>query len=181
MLTVVRNKLKFITLEIFPHFGHVPFCFKLILELDGTLKLFFENLSKTHYLIQYTHFLLFPALSSELQKLLDEAYALLKEKENEKDSLGKSMSDELAKVKADSERALNEAKSKMSVAQTEFETQISVLSANLQLAESKLEAEKQNLERLNKENSQTIIDLNTKLTQLQAAVDDKTLELNKGK
>ncbi|XP_059057015.1 restin homolog isoform X2 [Achroia grisella] len=118
-------------------------------------------------------------LSSELQKLLDEAYALLKEKENEKDSLGKSMSDELARVKAESERALNDAKTKIAIAQTEFDTQISVLSANLQLAESKLETEKQNLERLNKENSQTIIDLNTKLSQLQATVDDKTLELNK--
>ncbi|XP_013194535.2 CAP-Gly domain-containing linker protein 2 isoform X2 [Amyelois transitella] len=118
-------------------------------------------------------------LSSELQKLLDEAYALLKEKENEKDSLGKSMSEELTKLKADSEKALNEAKSKMAIAQTQFDTQISVLTANLQLVESKLEAEKQNVERLNKENSQTITDLNTKLTQLQAAVDDKTLELNK--
>lgn len=112
---------------------------------------------------------------------MDEAYALLKEKENEKDSIGKSMSDELAKVKAESERALNEAKSKMAIAKTEFETQGSVLTAKLQLAESKLETEKQNLERLNKENSQIIIDLNTKLTQLQATVDDKTLELNKGK
>lgn len=91
------------------------------------------------------------------------------------------MSDELAKVKAESERALNEAKSKMAIAKTEFETQGSVLTAKLQLAESKLETEKQNLERLNKENSQIIIDLNTKLTQLQATVDDKTLELNKGK
>ncbi|XP_012549429.2 restin homolog isoform X3 [Bombyx mori] len=118
-------------------------------------------------------------LSSELQKLLDEAYALLKEKENEKDSLGKSMSDELAKLKADSERALNEAKTKLAIVQTEFETQLSVLTAKLQLAESKLETEKQTLERTNKENSQTIIDLNTKLTQLQAAVDDKTIELNK--
>ncbi|XP_053625792.1 restin homolog isoform X12 [Plodia interpunctella] len=118
-------------------------------------------------------------LSSELQKLLDEAYALLKEKENEKDSLGKSMSEELTKLKTDSEKALNEAKSKMAVAQTEFDTQISVLTANLQLAESKLEAEKQNVERLNKEKSQTITDLNSKLTQLQAAVDDKSLELNR--
>ncbi|XP_075969792.1 cytoplasmic linker protein 190 isoform X3 [Anticarsia gemmatalis] len=118
-------------------------------------------------------------LSSELQKLLDEAYVLLKEKENEKDSLGKSMSDELARVKIDSEKALNEAKTKMAIAQTEYETQVSVLTAKLQLAESKLDTEKQNLERLNKENSQIIIDLNTKLTQLQAAVDDKTLELNK--
>lgn len=119
-------------------------------------------------------------MSSELQKLLDEAYALLKEKENEKDSLGKSMSEELARAKAESEKALNEAKSKIAIAQTEFETQMSVLTAKLQLAESKLEAEKQNVERLNKENSQTIIDLNTRLTQLQATVDDKTLELNKG-
>lgn len=111
---------------------------------------------------------------------MDEAYALLKEKENEKDSLGKSMSDELAKLKADSERALNEAKTKLAIVQTEFETQLSVLTAKLQLAESKLETEKQTLERTNKENSQTIIDLNTKLTQLQAAVDDKTIELNKG-
>ncbi|XP_022819604.1 CAP-Gly domain-containing linker protein 1 isoform X3 [Spodoptera litura] len=118
-------------------------------------------------------------LSSELQKLLDEAYALLKEKESEKDSLGKSMSEELTRLKTDSERALNEAKTKMAIAQTEFETQVSVLTAKLQLAESKLETEKQNVERLNKENSQIIIDLNTKLTQLQAAVDDKTLELNK--
>ncbi|KAG6452702.1 hypothetical protein O3G_MSEX007770 [Manduca sexta] len=118
-------------------------------------------------------------LSSELQKLLDEAYALLKEKENEKDSLGKSMSDELARVKTESEKALNESKTKLAIAQTEFETQISVLTAKLQLAESKLETEKQTLERINKENSQTIIDLNTKLTQLQATVDDKTLELNK--
>ncbi|KAJ2952949.1 hypothetical protein O0L34_g7320 [Tuta absoluta] len=119
------------------------------------------------------------ALSSELQKLLDEAYALLKEKDSEKDSIGKSMSDELAKVKAESERALNEAKTKIAIAQTEFETQLSVLTAKLQLTESKLETEKQNLERLNKENGQTILDLNTKLTQLQATVDDKTLELNK--
>lgn len=118
-------------------------------------------------------------LSSELQKLLDEAYALLKEKENEKDSIGKSMSDELARVKIESEKALNEARTKMAIARTEYETQVSVLTAKLQLAESKLETEKQNLERLNKENSQIIIDLNTKLTQLQAAVDDKTLELNK--
>lgn len=123
----------------------------------------------------------FSALSSELQKLLDEAYALLKEKESEKDSLGKSMSDELSRVKSESEKALNEAKTKMAIAQTEFETQLSVVTAKLQLAESKLEAEKQNLERLNKENSQTIIDLKTKLTQLQATVDDKTLELNKSK
>ncbi|XP_048479588.1 restin homolog isoform X1 [Plutella xylostella] len=119
------------------------------------------------------------ALSTELQKLLDEAYALLKEKESEKDSLGKSMTEELSKVKADSERALNEAKSKIAIAQTEFETQISVMTAKLQLAESKLESEKQNVERLNKENSQTIVDLNTKLAQLQAVVDDKTHELNK--
>lgn len=91
------------------------------------------------------------------------------------------MSDELAKVRAESEKALNEAKSKMVIAKTEFETQSSVLTAKLQLAESKLETEKQNLERLNKENSQIIIDLNTRLTQLQATVDDKTLELNKGK
>lgn len=112
---------------------------------------------------------------------MDEAYALLKEKETEKDSMGKSMSEELAKVRVESEKALNEAKSKMNIAQTEFETQLSVLTAKLQLAESKLETEKQNLERLNKENSQVIIDLNTKLTQLQAAVDDKALELNKGK
>ncbi|CAB3242482.1 unnamed protein product [Arctia plantaginis] len=118
-------------------------------------------------------------LSSELQKLLDEAYGLLKEKENEKDSLGKSMSEELARVRNDSERALNEAKTKMAIAQTEFETKVSVLTGKLQLAESKLETEKQNLEKYNKENSQIIIDLNTKLTQLQAAVDDKTLELNK--
>ncbi|XP_050558925.1 restin homolog isoform X9 [Spodoptera frugiperda] len=118
-------------------------------------------------------------LSSELQKLLDEAYALLKEKESEKDSLGKSMSEELTRLKTDSERALNDAKTKMAIAQTEFETQVSVLTAKLQLAESKLETEKLNVERLNKENSQIIIDLNTKLTQLQAAVDDKTLELNK--
>jgi tyrosyl-tRNA synthetase len=69
----------------------------------------------------------------------------------------------------------------MAIAQTEFETQLSVLSAKLQLAESKLETEKQSLERLNRENGETILDLNTKLTQLQAAVDDKTLELNKGK
>lgn len=115
-----------------------------------------------------------------MQKLLDEAYALLKEKENEKDSLGKSMSDELARVKSESEKALNEAKTKMAIAQTEYETQVSVLTAKLQLAESKLDSEKQNIERSNKENSQIIIDLNTKLTQLQAAVDDKTLELNKG-
>lgn len=128
----------------------------------------------------YSLYYFIPALSSELQKLLDESYALLQEKEHEKDSLGKSMSDELAKVKADSEKALNEAKTKIAIAQTEFETQLSVLTAKLQLAESKLENEKQNLERLDKENSQTIIDLNTKLTQLQAAVDDKTLELNKG-
>ncbi|XP_034840541.1 restin homolog isoform X2 [Maniola hyperantus] len=118
-------------------------------------------------------------LSSELQKLLDEAYALLKEKESEKDSLGKSMSEELSKVRAESEKALNEARSKIAIAQTEFETQLSVLTAKLQLAESKLETEKQNVERLNKENSQTIIDLNSKLISLQAAVDDKTLELNK--
>ncbi|XP_026329809.1 CAP-Gly domain-containing linker protein 1 isoform X6 [Hyposmocoma kahamanoa] len=118
-------------------------------------------------------------LSSELQKLLDEAYALLKEKECEKDSLGKSMSDELSKVKMESDKALNEAKTKIAIAQTEFETQISVITAKLQLAESKLETEKQNLERLNKENSQTISDLNGKLAQMQAAVDDKTLELNK--
>lgn len=115
-----------------------------------------------------------------MQKLLDEAYALLKEKESEKDSLGKSMSEELTRLKTDSERALNDAKTKMAIAQTEFETQVSVLTAKLQLAESKLETEKLNVERLNKENSQIIIDLNTKLTQLQAAVDDKTLELNKG-
>lgn len=116
-----------------------------------------------------------------MQKLLDEAYGLLKEKESEKDSLGKSMSEELARVRNDSERALNEAKTKMAIAQTEFETKVSVLTGKLQLAESKLETEKQNLEKYNKENSQMIIDLNTKLTQLQAAVDDKTLELNKGK
>lgn len=124
--------------------------------------------------------LLVSALSSELQKLLDEAYALLKEKESEKDSLGKSMSEELSKVKAESEKALNEARTKIAIAQTEFETQLSVLMAKLQLAESKLETEKQNVESLNKENSQTIIDLNSKLISLQAAVDDKTLELNKG-
>ncbi|XP_013180475.1 PREDICTED: CAP-Gly domain-containing linker protein 2 isoform X4 [Papilio xuthus] len=118
-------------------------------------------------------------LSSELQKLLDEAYALLKEKENEKDSLGKSMSEELTRVKAEYEKALNEAKTKIAIAQTEFETQVSVLTAKLQLAESKLDAEKQNIERLNKENSQTVIDLNTRITQLQAVLDDKTLELNK--
>ncbi|XP_063620432.1 CAP-Gly domain-containing linker protein 2 isoform X3 [Cydia splendana] len=118
-------------------------------------------------------------LSSELQKLLDEAYALLKEKDSEKDSIGKSMSEELSKVKAEAEKALAEAKSKISIAQTEFDTQISVLTAKLQLAESKLESEKQNLERLNKENSQTVIDLNAKLAQLQASVDDKTHELNK--
>ncbi|XP_052737464.1 CAP-Gly domain-containing linker protein 1 isoform X1 [Bicyclus anynana] len=118
-------------------------------------------------------------LSSELQKLLDEAYALLKEKESEKDSLGKSMSEELTKVKTESEKALNEARTKIAIAQTEFETQLSVLTAKLQLAESKLETEKQNVERLNKENSQIIIDLNSKLISLQAAVDDKTLELNK--
>ncbi|CAH2073548.1 unnamed protein product, partial [Iphiclides podalirius] len=118
-------------------------------------------------------------LSSELQKLLDEAYALLKEKENEKDSLGKSMSEELSRLKLDSEKALNEAKTKIAIAQTEFETQVSVLTAKLQLAESKLDAEKQNVERLNKENSQTVIDLNTKISQLQAALDDKALELNK--
>ncbi|XP_045542860.1 CAP-Gly domain-containing linker protein 2 isoform X4 [Papilio machaon] len=118
-------------------------------------------------------------LSSELQKLLDEAYALLKEKENEKDSLGKSMSEELTRVKAEYEKALNEAKTKIAIAHTEFETQVSVLTAKLQLAESKLEAEKQNIERLNKENSQTVIDLNTRITQLQAVLDDKTLELNK--
>lgn len=125
--------------------------------------------------------ILFIALSSELQKLLDEAYALIKEKECEKDSLGKSMSEELLRVKTESEKALNEAKTKIAIAQTEFETQISVMTAKLQLAESKLETEKQNLERLNKENSQTISDLNGKLAQMQAAVDDKTLELNKGK
>lgn len=140
--------------------------------------------AKVNVIITYCSLILLifsiPALSSELQKLLDEAYALLKEKEHEKDSLGKSMSEELMKVKADSEKALNEAKTKMAIAQTEFETQMSVLTAKLQLSESKLENEKQNLERLNKENGQTIIDLNTKLTQLQAAVDDKTLELNKG-
>ncbi|XP_046964516.1 restin homolog isoform X4 [Vanessa cardui] len=118
-------------------------------------------------------------LSSELQKLLDEAYALIKEKESEKDSLTKSLNEELYKVKTDSEKALNEAKSKIAISQSEFETQLSVLTAKLQLAESKLEAEKQNVERLNKENGQTIIDLNSKLTSLQAAVDDKTLELNK--
>ncbi|XP_045532358.1 restin homolog isoform X2 [Pieris brassicae] len=118
-------------------------------------------------------------LSSELQKLLDEAYALLKEKENEKDSLGKSMTDELTKVKAESEKALTEAKTKMAIAQTEFETQLSVLSSKLQLVELKLETEKQNVELLNKDNSQIVTDLNTKLTQLQATVDDKTLELNK--
>ncbi|XP_068629873.1 restin homolog isoform X2 [Battus philenor] len=118
-------------------------------------------------------------LSSELQNLLDEAYALLKEKEFEKDSLGKSMSEELSRVKAESEKALNEAKTKIAIAQTEFETQVSVLNAKLQLAESKLDAEKQNVERLNKENSQIVIDLNTKITQLQAVLDDKTLELNK--
>ncbi|CAG4988747.1 unnamed protein product [Parnassius apollo] len=118
-------------------------------------------------------------LSSELQKLLDEAYALLKEKESEKDSLGKSLSEELTRVKAESEKALNEAKTKIAISQTEFETQVSVLTAKLQLAESKLDAEKQNVERLNKENSQTVIDLNTKITQLQAVLDDKTLELNK--
>ncbi|XP_047527810.1 CAP-Gly domain-containing linker protein 1 isoform X3 [Vanessa atalanta] len=118
-------------------------------------------------------------LSSELQKLLDEAYALIKEKESEKDSLTKSLNEELYKVKTDSEKALNEAKSKIAISQSEFETQLSVLTAKLQLAESKLDAEKQNVERLNKENGQTIIDLNSKLTSLQAAVDDKTLELNK--
>ncbi|XP_039746795.1 CAP-Gly domain-containing linker protein 2 isoform X4 [Pararge aegeria] len=118
-------------------------------------------------------------LSSELQKLLHEAYALLKEKESEKDSLGKSMSEELTKVKTESEKALNEARTKIAIAQTEFDTQLSVLTAKLQLAESKLETEKQNVERLNKENSQIIIDLNSKLISLQAAVDDKTLELNK--
>lgn len=120
------------------------------------------------------------ALSSELQKLLDEAYALLKEKENEKDSLGKSMSEELAKVKLESEKALSEAKTKLAISQTEFETQLSVLSAKLQLAESKLETEKQSVERLNKENSDIVIELNSKISSLQAAVDDKTLELNKG-
>ncbi|XP_072944338.1 uncharacterized protein CLIP-190 isoform X5 [Epargyreus clarus] len=118
-------------------------------------------------------------LSSELQKLLDEAYALLKEKENEKDSLGKSMSDELSRVKIESEKALTEARTKLAIAQTEFETQMSVLTAKLQLAESKLDTEKQSVERLNKENSQIIIDLNSKVTQLQAALDDKSLELNK--
>ncbi|XP_073943788.1 cytoplasmic linker protein 190 isoform X2 [Choristoneura fumiferana] len=118
-------------------------------------------------------------LSSELQKLLDEAYALLKEKDSEKDSIGKSMSEELTKVKTEYEKALAEAKSKISVAQTEFDTQVSVFTAKLQLAESKLESEKQNLERLNKENSQTVTDLNAKLAQLQASVDDKTHELNK--
>ena len=91
------------------------------------------------------------------------------------------MSDELTKVKAESEKALNEARSKIAIAQTEFETQLSVLNAKLQLAESKLETEKQNVERLNKDSSQIVIDLNSKLTALQAAVDDKTLELNKGK
>lgn len=121
------------------------------------------------------------ALSSELQKLLDEAYALLREKEYEKDSLNKSMSDELSKVRAESERALNEAKTKIAIAQTEFETQMSVLSGKLTLAESKLESEKANVERLNKENSQTVIELNARLSQLQAALDDKTHELNKGK
>ncbi|XP_045491705.1 CAP-Gly domain-containing linker protein 1 isoform X3 [Colias croceus] len=118
-------------------------------------------------------------LSTELQNLLDEAYALLKEKENEKDSLGKSMSEELSKVKSESEKALLEAKTKMAISQTEFDTQLSVLTSKLQLVESKLETEKQNVERLNKDNSQIITDLNTKLTQLQATVDDKTLELNK--
>ncbi|XP_038215361.1 restin homolog isoform X5 [Zerene cesonia] len=118
-------------------------------------------------------------LSTELQKLLDEAYALLKEKENEKDSLGRSMSEELTKVKLESEKALLEAKTKMAISQTEFDTQLSVLTSKLQLVESKLETEKQNVERLNKDNSQIITDLNAKLTQLQATVDDKTLELNK--
>ncbi|CAH2086257.1 unnamed protein product [Euphydryas editha] len=119
------------------------------------------------------------SLSSELQKLLDEAYALIKEKESEKDSLSKSMFEELAKVKADSEKALSEAKSKLAISQSEFETQISVLTAKLQLTESKLDTEKQNVERLNKDSSQTVIDLNSKLSSLQAALDDKTLELNK--
>lgn len=123
---------------------------------------------------------MFSALSSELQKLLDEAYALIKEKESEKDSLSKSMFDELVKVKAESEKALSEAKSKLAISQSELETQLSVLTAKLQLTESKLDTEKQNVERLNKESSQTVIDLNTKLTSLQAALDDKTLELNKG-
>lgn len=91
------------------------------------------------------------------------------------------MSEELTKVKMESEKALNEARSKIAIAQTEFETQLSVLTAKLQLAESKLETEKQNVERLNKDSSQIVIDLNSKLTALQAAVDDKTLELNKGK
>ncbi|CAG4911651.1 unnamed protein product [Colias eurytheme] len=119
------------------------------------------------------------AAAQKLQNLLDEAYALLKEKENEKDSLGKSMSEELSKVKSESEKALLEAKTKMAISQTEFDTQLSVLTSKLQLVESKLETEKQNVERLNKDNSQIITDLNTKLTQLQATVDDKTLELNK--
>lgn len=112
---------------------------------------------------------------------MDEAYVLLQEKENEKESLGKSMTEELSKFKLESEKVLNETKSKLTIAQTEYETQISVLTAKLQLAESKLEAEKQNTERLTKDSSQTVVDLNTKLSQLQAALDDKTHELNKGK
>lgn len=111
---------------------------------------------------------------------MDEAYALLKEKESEKDSLGKSMTEEMSKIKAESDKALNEAVTKMAIARTEYETQLSVLTGKLQLAESKLESEKQNSERLNKENSQTVSDLSTKVTQLQAALDDKTHELNKG-
>ncbi|OWR42946.1 CAP-Gly domain-containing linker protein 1 [Danaus plexippus plexippus] len=117
--------------------------------------------------------------AQKLQKLLDEAYALLQEKESEKDSLGKSLSEELSKVKIESERALNEARTKLAIAQTEFETQVSVMNAKLQLAESKLETEKQNVERLNKDSSEIVIDLNNKLIALQAMVDDKTLEFNK--
>lgn len=105
---------------------------------------------------------------------------MLQEKESEKDSLGKSLSEELSKVKIESERALNEARTKLAIAQTEFETQVSVMNAKLQLAESKLETEKQNVERLNKDSSEIVIDLNNKLIALQAMVDDKTLEFNKG-
>ncbi|XP_050667971.1 restin homolog isoform X4 [Leptidea sinapis] len=118
-------------------------------------------------------------LSGELQKLLDEAYALLKEKESEKDSLGKSLTEELTRVKLESEKTLTESKTKMAIAQSEFETQLSVLTSKLQLMETKLETEHQNVERLNRDNSQIVHDLKSKLTQLQAALDDKSIELSK--
>lgn len=120
-------------------------------------------------------------MANQLQTLLNEAHSLLREKENNKESLGRNHNEELTKVRLESEKLIEEWKSKLIDAEQHSNNKISELERKLNESEEKLVAQIEKFDQMSIENHQILNELKHNLGEKQSSLDTKIIEANQCK